>query len=283
MENNKYYVYLHIKETTGEPFYVGKGFGNRFLIKQHRSLHWNRIVNKYGYDTIFLETNLSEKESLEREIYWIERIGRKDLDNGPLVNFTNGGDGLSGYIKSEETRRKISEGNKGRIVSKETREKMSKSLKGIGKGRIVSKEQREQISKTLTGVKHSEERKLKNSISHKGRISPRKGIIMTDEQKKKISDSKKQFFEKECEICNKMFEPGQHREKKTCSKECLIKFKSINKHDTLPSNTQIVLDTQTGVYYDSATELSKLIPISRSYLTMMLSGKRINKTAFIYA
>jgi hypothetical protein len=88
-----YYVYLHIKEKTGEPFYVGKGKDGRAYSKHNRSQYWKRIYNKYGFDVILLETNLSEKESLEKEIYWIKKIGRENL-----CNMTDGGEGTSGKI-----------------------------------------------------------------------------------------------------------------------------------------------------------------------------------------
>ena len=53
-----YYVYLHIKEDTGQPFYVGKGHGNRCIQQDHRNQYWKNIVNKHGFDVIFLEKNL---------------------------------------------------------------------------------------------------------------------------------------------------------------------------------------------------------------------------------
>lgn len=33
---------------------------------------------------------------------------------------------------------------------------------------------------------------------------------------------------KNCEICNEVFDYGRHPETKTCSKECLIKYKDSN-------------------------------------------------------
>ena len=132
----EYYVYLHIKETTGEPFYVGKGKGIRIDRKFGRSDIWNRIVNKYGYDKIMLEEGLTEEESFEREIYWINRIGRRDLGTGTLVNFTDGGEGNSNTIFSEERKRRISEGKKNSsyVHSEETKKKMSESRKGKNLG-----------------------------------------------------------------------------------------------------------------------------------------------------
>lgn len=139
-----YYVYLHIKSSNGEPFYVGKGKANRVTSTHGRNKFWHNIVNKYGYDIIFLDKNLSPEKAIELETYWIERIGRRDLGNGTLVNLTNGGDGTAGrkvdrsYYKgennpfygkthSEDTKEKIRESNKRRVWSEESKLKRLES------------------------------------------------------------------------------------------------------------------------------------------------------------
>jgi len=92
-----FYIYLHIRLTDGSPFYVGKGNGRRATRTQHRNNWWHNIVNKHGFDIIMLEEGLTEEQALEKEIYWINRIGRKDQGKGPLVNMTDGGVGIA-YI-----------------------------------------------------------------------------------------------------------------------------------------------------------------------------------------
>lgn len=92
-DKEDFYVYLHIRLSDGVPFYIGKGRKHRMSVKQHRSNWWNRVVDKYGYDIILLEEGLSESESFRLEKYWIDRIGRRDLNKGTLVNLTNGGEG----------------------------------------------------------------------------------------------------------------------------------------------------------------------------------------------
>lgn len=107
MVENKYYVYLHIKETNGKPFYVGKGQGKRAISISDRNKWWYNTVDKYGFDIIYLETELTEEQALEKEIYWIKRIGRKSLNEGPLVNLTDGGEGTSGYVYTKIHREKL--------------------------------------------------------------------------------------------------------------------------------------------------------------------------------
>jgi hypothetical protein len=121
-----FYVYLHIKETNGEPFYVGKGKNGRAYTKNSRNKYWQNIVNKCGFDVILLETNLTEDESFEKEIYWINRIGRDKL-----CNMNNGGKGgcsnPSNEIRLEMVRRNV-----GKKLSTEHKKKISEG--GFGKG-----------------------------------------------------------------------------------------------------------------------------------------------------
>ena len=59
--------------------------------------------------------NLSEDEAFDLEIKLIAEYGRKDLGTGCLLNFTDGGEGLSN--PSKETREKISQANIGKKLN----------------------------------------------------------------------------------------------------------------------------------------------------------------------
>jgi len=48
------------------------------------------------------------------------------------------------------------------------------------------------------------------------------------------------------------------------------------------ANAKVVLDTQTGVFYESASELSRLLNISTSYFIQKLNGLRKNNTQYQY-
>lgn len=128
---NNYYVYIHYRNDNLEPFYVGKGKDKRAYVKCGRSIHWNRVVDKYGYHVVIQYNNLSEDDAFYMEKLLIESLGFKNL-----VNATYGGEGSSGAIFSDETKRKIGEKSKGRKVmlgkkhSDESKEKMRKSRLG---------------------------------------------------------------------------------------------------------------------------------------------------------
>ena len=59
---NKFYVYEWIRLDTNEPFYVGKGCGNRWCnLKRDNNTRFNRIVNSRKVAVTILEDNLDEK------------------------------------------------------------------------------------------------------------------------------------------------------------------------------------------------------------------------------
>jgi hypothetical protein len=180
------YVYKHIRKDTNEVFYIGIGeLSNRMTSKNNRNKYWFEIADKFDYFGEILEDNLDWATACEREKYWINYYGRKDLNLGTLVNLTDGGNG--GANRSKETIKQIIESRKWYRHSEETKQKISKSNTGKtcwnkGKKNIYSKESRIKMSESHIGVKKSEESKKKMSIAKKN---------MTDETKKKISNWRK--------------------------------------------------------------------------------------------
>jgi len=120
-----------------QPFYIGKGIGKRCiraiepnrLKKEKKSIKRNYIIKliKLGLKPIIIKLfeNLTESEAFEKEIQLIESIGRINLKTGPLTNMTEGGDGISGNVISEETRKKISEAHKGKKLTEEHKRLLS--------------------------------------------------------------------------------------------------------------------------------------------------------------
>ena len=149
-----YYVYVHYKKSNGEPFYVGKGIKNRDTASVGRNQFWHNVVNKHDYVVERVANNLTEPEALKFEQVLISSLGRRDLDTGPLVNLTDGGEGTSN--PSQETRQKRIKaliGNThslGRVMPEWEKELRSKSSVGHKK----TKQGRENIGKAKLGNKN---------------------------------------------------------------------------------------------------------------------------------
>ena len=156
-----FYVYAYYVLGEEEPFYIGKGSGDRAYKHlmacnlKRGTMFYCRLINLLGQEikpiVKILHENLTEVEAFNIETELIAQYGRLDIGTGCLTNHTDGGDGASGHIYSEESRRKMSIGAQTRIArdgtylnnvsietrikrsynaskhrnSKETREKMS--------------------------------------------------------------------------------------------------------------------------------------------------------------
>ena len=187
-----YYTYAFLREDR-TPYYIGKGKGNRAYRRRDKGIKPPKDKSKI----LILKQNLTEEESFRHEVYMIAMFGRKDLGTGILHNRTNGGDGVSGAVVSDETRRKMSEALKGKPRSKEIRRKMSEAHKGkthseksrrnmseSQKGKTFSEETKRKLSEAKKGKTHSEETKRKLSEAKKGKT-------FSEEHKRKLSESQK--------------------------------------------------------------------------------------------
>ena len=217
-----YYTYAYLREDK-TPYYIGKGKGNRAYKKHRKGIG----VPKDKSRIIFLKQNLTEEEAFRHEIYMIAVFGRKDLGTGILHNLTDGGDGASGYVFSEETKRKQSEAHKGNTTwlgkthSEETKRKMSDTRKGkthseetkrkqseAKKGKTFSEESKRKMSEAQKGKSLSEETRRKMSETRKGKIPSKETRRKLSEARKGQSKGKK-WWNDGCGNCKMMLEcPG---------------------------------------------------------------------------
>jgi len=198
----EYYTYAYLRED-GTPYYIGKGSGDRIYSTNRRI-----PPPKDKSRIIYLKQNLTEEAAFRHEIYMIAVFGRKDLGTGILHNRTDGGDGVSGWVPGEETRRKISEANKGRVYTEETRNKIGEAQKGntnmlgktlseetkrklseVSKGKTLSEEHKRKLSEVNKGKTLSEEHKRKLSEVNKGKLPWNNGKTHSEETKIKISET----------------------------------------------------------------------------------------------
>ena len=168
------YIYKHIRLDKNEPFYIGIGSDNcgyKRAYSVRRSQHWKYITNKTNYIVEIIEDNLTWEQACEKEKEYIALYGRKDLNLGPLVNKTDGGEGIANLsMESREAIKKslrIYYGNNDIKRSEYTKQKMSRSQKG----RKKTQNQIDKHKKCIIGKKASNETKKKMSQSRLGKIT----------------------------------------------------------------------------------------------------------------
>jgi len=197
-----------------EPFYVGKGNGRRAKLHgcaSSRSPAKSRIeeIASTGdrVTVMILADQLTEDDAFALERYFIAQFGRASHKEGPLLNRTAGGQGMSGFPVPQSTRDAVSRAHKGKrrppefgakvsaakkgvpnLVargvprSEDVRRRISESQKGKPRphliGRSVSAETRAKIAAGHAGKTLSKEIRDKISAAKKGQEAPNKGKPM---------------------------------------------------------------------------------------------------------
>ena len=141
----------------------------------------------------------------------IKWYGRKDTNSGILINKTDGGEGVSGLIHTEETRNKMSEAKKGKpsswlgkTPSKETRFKMKNSALKRGPH---SKEIYEKIGQSVSDTKKGKPLSDKHRAALKEAAKDRDFSYLKGIPKAKAA----------CQHCNKMFSKSNlSKHEKSC-------------------------------------------------------------------
>ena len=151
-----FYTYEHTRNDTGAVFYVGKGRGRRAGSIHGRNQYWKRIVAKAGgFAVRIIADGLDEEVA---HLVEVERIDQCRRIGMRLANITNGGDGASGCVPSQETRQKM-------------------RMAHIGKpspmrGKKSSAETKAKLSAIHAGKPKSEKHKRKISAAHMGKSMP---------------------------------------------------------------------------------------------------------------
>ena len=162
-----YYTYAYLRED-GTPYYIGKGSGKRVYSKI-------RSVSIPSTDRILiLKKDLTEDKAFQHEKYMIVVFGRKDLGTGILHNKTDGGEGVSGHIYTEQQKQKI------------TQSKLGKNFGMVGEnhhmyGKTHTPEARKKMSEKVSGENHP-------MYGKKGKEHHSYGYRHTEEARKQMSE-----------------------------------------------------------------------------------------------
>lgn len=141
MNDYYYYVYAYIDPRDGVPFYIGAGHGDRDVshltachtTRRFPSYFYNKLRKMAREDVAPVVWRIADGLTRERafgawEPWFIKTIGRRDLGTGPLCNLTDGGDGVHGYVWTEEGRAKLSQAIKTALSRPETKQRQSERM-----------------------------------------------------------------------------------------------------------------------------------------------------------
>jgi len=182
----KFYTYIHVRNDTSTIFYVGKGSANRAYSRYDRNNLWHKIVKKHGYTVHIVSYWDTEKEAFQHEKELIKSYKESGIN---LANFTDGGDGVSGYRHTEEVKKKASE----RIKAFWLNEEYAKKMMQIRKNQWT-KEARKKASDSNKKVwtedakkKHSEILKAAYSSEERKKMQANRGKTFRESEAGKLA------------------------------------------------------------------------------------------------
>ncbi len=192
--NNKKYIGLTVKHAKQRFWeHVTKSNNPTYNSLLHRA------IKKYGkenFEITILEDDILENILPEKEIEYIEKYNT--YNEG--YNLTRGGEGRTGVVVSEETRRKLSEARAGYSWGKHTEETKRK------------------MSDIRKGMKFTETHKKNLSIARRKRI-------ITEETRQKMSDAwTDEMKEKQANRNRKPIICNETGEKYSCSQSAAEKM-----------------------------------------------------------
>lgn len=173
--NNKVYIGQSCDIYTRWQHHLG-----RLNAGKHHSEHLQKSWDKYGSNNFSFEIleKCDPEQIDDRERFYIEKYNSTNSKFG--YNLESGGSLYKTH--SNETRKKISEGNKGKICSEESKKRMSEAQKIAQKGKKLSDETKQKIGVALKGRVYSQETIEKFRELHKREN-------LSDETIRKISEA----------------------------------------------------------------------------------------------
>ena len=186
--------------------YIGYSKNIEYRIKRHvgrllRNSHYNKYLqnawNKYGKDNFECSVLLEVEEKILKSVE-VEMISKLNTKYPDGYNLTDGGDGILNLNEESKNKIRIAQmGNRNRvgaILSQETRDKISNG----NKGKKITEKRKRELSENWSGDKNpnygkpmNEETKNKMRKSLKGRIPWNKGKKMSNKARNNMSISAK--------------------------------------------------------------------------------------------
>lgn len=148
MDDKRFYVYEWYIIDTNEVFYVGKGTGNRYKQIKGRNRYFQCMFSSHNCNVRKIQDGLNEIDAFNLEIETIKYY-RENTDYR-LTNQTDGGEGTSGWVPSEDFRNKQSYIHKCQWEDESFRDKML-SIRQDEDGVYKSNEFRNKISELVRG------------------------------------------------------------------------------------------------------------------------------------
>lgn len=92
-----FYIYAYLRKSNNTIYYIGKGKGSRAWGKHHFRIPGDLTK------IVILDSGLLEMGAFILERKMIRWYGRKDLGAGILNNLTDGGEGVTGLVRSKKS------------------------------------------------------------------------------------------------------------------------------------------------------------------------------------
>ena len=123
--NGKHYIGLttSLEQRTKEHKQSAKSGSSKYLYNSIRK--YNMVDN---LELIEIDTADTKDELCEKEIQYIQEYNSYYM-NGNGYNMTYGGEGVNGYVPTEEVKQRVSEGQKKRFDNPEARQQLSEAQK----------------------------------------------------------------------------------------------------------------------------------------------------------
>lgn len=262
-----FYVYEHRRSDTGAVFYVGKGCRKRATNFHNRGRFWNNVKKcAGGVFVTYPVTNVDEELAFLAEVELIAKYRKIGVK---LVNISDGGEGATGWVPSEETKRKIGEANKytpkasgeqhgmyGKMHSAEAIARMAEARKG----RFCGEDH------PMFGKKHTPEAIEKISANRKGKCSGEKnpfyGKTHTTEVRRRISEA----------------QTGRKASDETRAKQKASALASApSKKSTRP-----VFCITNGQSYYGLSEAARHLGLHRQSIRMVCNGKLKKTGGYVF-